>query len=135
MKFTSGVRVYYEDTDAAGVVYYANYLKYLERCRSDLLRAAGWDVKRIQDELSVVFAVRSVNVQYLLPARLNDELVISVELTRLGRASMDVHQEIHRSDDRICIADIKLAVLDRQSFSPTAVPDEISTEIQKWKQA
>lgn len=135
MRFTSSVRVYYEDTDAAGVVYYANYLKYMERCRSDRLRTAGWDVKRIQDELSIEFAVRSVNVQYLLPARLNDELTVSVELTRLGRAGLDVHQEIHRGEDRICTADVKLAALDRERFVPTAIPNEISTEIQTWKQA
>lgn len=134
MRFTYSVRVYYDDTDAAGVVYHANYLKYMERCRSDCLRAGGWDVQRIRDEFSIEFAVRSVNVQYLLPARLSDELVVSVELTRLGRAGLDVHQEIHRGEDRICTADIKLAALDRERYFPTAIPDQISTEIRTWKQ-
>lgn len=135
MNYSSRIRVYYEDTDAAGVVFYANYLKYMERCRSDRLRTMGWDVKRIQDELCVVFAVRSVNVQYLLPARLNDELLVTVELTRLRRASLDVRQEVYRAEDRLCSADIKLAALDRDRFLPTAIPDVISKEIQTWKQA
>jgi acyl-CoA thioester hydrolase len=133
--YTSQIRVYFEDTDSAGVVYHANYLKYMERSRSDRLREVGWDVKRIQDELSVSFAVRSVNVQYLLPARLNDQLAVSVELTRLGHASLDVYQEVHRDKDLICTAEIRLAVLDREKFVPTAIPEVISKEIQVWKQA
>ncbi|MBI5611719.1 MAG: YbgC/FadM family acyl-CoA thioesterase, partial [Gammaproteobacteria bacterium] len=92
--FSISVRVYYEDTDAGGVVYYANYLKFMERARTEWLRGLGFE----QDELSrtegVIFAVRAAQVEYLKPARFNDALEVTVELARRGAASINFKQEV-----------------------------------------
>ncbi len=118
------VRVYYEDTDSGGVVYYANYLKFMERARTEWLRHLGLE----QDELiahdGVIFAVRSVQVDYLLPARFNEALSVSAKVLEQGRASLIFEQKIRRTTDEsvLCQGQIKLACLDSQSFKPRALP-------------
>jgi acyl-CoA thioester hydrolase len=89
-----GLRVYYEDTDAAGIVYYANYLKFAERARTEMLRHVGFEQEALRRTAGRVFAVRHCSADYLAPARLDDELVVATRLTALGGASLDVAQEI-----------------------------------------
>lgn len=125
------VRVYYEDTDSGGVVYYANYLKFMERARTEWLRNMGLE----QDELiardAVIFAVRSVQVDYLLPARFNEALTVSVEVLEQGRASLIFAQKIQRNNDEtvLCQGQIKLACLDSDSFKPRALPASLLNEL------
>ncbi len=124
------VRVYYEDTDAGGVVYYANYLNFMERARTEWLRSLGLE----QDELivreSVIFAVRSVQVDYLRPARFNEMLTVSAELVEQGRASLTFKQIIRRNDDEtiLCQGRIKIACLDCNSFKPRPLPVQLVAE-------
>ena len=125
------VRVYYEDTDCGGVVYYANYLKFMERARTEWLRALGFEQDRLRDEQGILFAVRSAAIEYLRPARFNDALRVSVRLTELGRASLGVEQEVTRVDDSDMLAHarIRLVCLDAARFRPRAIPQVMTREI------
>lgn len=119
------VRVYWEDTDAGGVVYYANYLKFMERARSEWLRAAGFEQDVLRDEAGVVFVVRRVEVDYLSPARFNDRLDVSVTLLELGRASLVLTQSLSRGDARLVAAQVTLACVDATRFKPVKIPAPI----------
>lgn len=119
------VRVYWEDTDAGGVVYYANYLKFMERARSEWLRAAGFEQDVLRDEAGVVFVVRRVAIDYLSPARFNDQLDVSVGLHEIGRASLGVRQELMRGSACLARAEVKLACVDAAHFKPVKMPATI----------
>ncbi len=119
------VRVYWEDTDAGGVVYYANYLKFMERARSEWLRALGFEQDILRDEAGVVFVVRRVEVDYLSPARFNDQLDVSVTLLELGRASLVLTQSLSRGDTRLVEAKVTLACVDATRFKPVKIPAPI----------
>lgn len=119
------LRVFFEDTDATGVVYHANYVKYMERCRSDWLEAIGWNVRRVNEQFAIAFAVSKLSVQYLQPARLNDVLIVKVELTRLGAASLSFAQEVWRENDLLCRGELKVACVNDQTFKPIQVPRPI----------
>ena len=126
------VRVYYEDTDSGGVVYYANYLKFMERARTEYLRRLGFEQDRLQSEAGILFAVRSVNIEYLRPARFNMELEVSARVTAAGRASLEFEQEVREAgvpDVPLCTGHIRIACLDAGSFRPRAMPYEIVKEI------
>ena len=116
------VRVYWEDTDAGGVVYYANYLKFMERARSEWLRASGFEQDALRDEAGVVFVVRRVTIDYLSPARFNDQLDVSVGLREMGRASLSVRQELTRGASCLAKALVTLACVDAVLFKPVKIP-------------
>lgn len=116
------VRVYWEDTDAGGVVYYANYLKFMERARSEWLRAHGFEQDVLRDEAGVVFVVRRVEIDYLSPARFNDQLAVSVDLHDVRRASLNVRQELMRGALRLAKAEVTLACVDAVRFKPVKIP-------------
>lgn len=124
--FSIAIRVYYEDTDAGGVVYYANYLKFMERARSEWLRALGFE----QDELSrhdrVLFAVRSVTLEFLKPARFNDFLQVSAVVQRQGKASITFAQAVSRDADMLCQGEIKVACVDAGDFTPRPLPSRLT---------
>ena len=124
-EFIWQVRVYYEDTDAGGVVYYANYLAYMERARSEWLRSLGFDNQTLADQLGVVFAVRRACVDYLQPARLDELLDVSLILKKRGRASLLFEQQVRRGDVLLCQGEILLACVDVNSFKATAIPQKI----------
>ena len=118
------VRVYYEDTDAGGVVYHANYIKYLERARTERLRALGFELDELQRHEGIIFAVRSMQVDYLKPARFNDALSVSAELDQVKSASLNFKQTIFRATDEIvCEAAVRVVCLRADAFRPTAIPD------------
>jgi len=96
--FTIPVRIYYEDTDAGGVVYYANYLKYLERCRTEWLRSIGHEQGDLLRDAGIAFVVRSVNLEYLKPARLDDLLTVSLEVEKISRSQIFFRQHIRRGN-------------------------------------
>jgi len=122
MAFHWPVRVYWEDTDAGGVVYYANYLRFMERARSEWLRAYGFEQDVLRDASGVVFVVRRVEVDYLSPARFNDQIDVSVELQELGRASLSVEQTLTRGATRLVSAQVTLACVDAVRFKPVKIP-------------
>lgn len=128
--FAFRVRVYYEDTDAGGVVYYANYLKFMERARTEWLRSFGFSQDELARELGVVFAVRSVKLDFLKPARLDDLLTVSVAVRRRGSASLTFHQTIAKGELILCEGEVKVACIDAKAFTAKAIPDEIVSKLQ-----
>ena len=127
-KFSVPFRVYWEDTDAGGVVYYANYLKFMERCRTDWLRALGIDQLRLRAERQLQFAVVSVAVDFLLPAILNDEVLVTAELERLGGATIVFKQTIMRGDVQLIDANARVACLDSGTLKPRPIPKDLFVE-------
>lgn len=119
------VRVYYEDTDAGGVVYYANYLKYLERARTEWLRRAGFEQRDLVGQLNLLFTVRSVVVDYRAPARLDDRLEVEAQILRIGRASIEFAQAVRRDGVELCSARVRVASIDAETFRPRALPAEL----------
>ncbi len=115
-------RVYWEDTDAGGVVYYANYLKFLERARTEWLRSLGYDQNALAQGEGVVFVVRSVNIDFMRPARLDDEIVASIATAAAGASVVLLRQYIERENERIVCADVKLACVRIATFQPTRIP-------------
>ncbi len=117
------LRVQWEDTDAAGIVYYANYLRFIERGRSDLLLAHGIDQRGlINSENGVAFAVRACNVDYLKPARLHEELVVTTAITELRGASLTLGQEVWRGEELLVRAEVKLACIDSKGRARRVPP-------------
>lgn len=125
MAFVWPVRVYWEDTDAGGVVYYANYLRFMERARSEWLRAFGFEQDVLLDQRGVVFVVRRVEIDYLSPARFNEQLEVSVTLHEAGRASLSVRQELMRGTTRLAEAVVTLACVDATRFKPVKIPEPL----------
>ncbi|MDP9065330.1 MAG: tol-pal system-associated acyl-CoA thioesterase [Pseudomonadota bacterium] len=122
------VRVYWEDTDAGGVVYYANYLKFLERCRSEWLRSIGIDQGRLRVERGLQFAVVNVSVDFLRPAVLNDEIIVTAELRRLSGATISFKQTVKRHALQLIDASVRVACLDAGTLKPRAIPKDLFTE-------
>jgi acyl-CoA thioester hydrolase len=123
--FTWPVRVYWEDTDAYGVVYYANYLKFLERARSEWLRSFGLEQPQLIAHHRGVFVVRRVEADYLLPARFNDLLDIEARLLDLNRASLVMDQRVLRGDELLLTARVTLVWVHEKSFKPARIPAEV----------
>jgi len=128
-KFTFPVRVYYEDTDSGGVVYYANYLKFMERARTEWLRSFSIQQDELRERHGVIFAVRQVQIDYCLPAKFNDELVVTADVCNQGKASLTFQQEILRKSDVLAKATIKIASLDEKLFKLAAIPAIILEKI------
>ena len=126
--FEFPVTIYWEDTDAGGVVYYANYLKYMERCRTDWLRALGVDQQQLRAERQLQFAVVSVTVDFLRPAVLNDEILVTAELVRLSGATIGFKQTIMRGDAQLIDASTRVACLDSGSLKPRPIPRDLFVE-------
>lgn len=122
--FRLAVRVYYEDTDAGGVVYYANYLRFLERARTEWLRTLGFDQSALMAE-GVAFAARSVAAEYLKPARLDDELAVVSHIESLGRAQVVFVQRIERGGELLVDAKMRIACFDPVRGKARAMPKEI----------
>jgi acyl-CoA thioester hydrolase len=128
--FRVPVRVYYEDTDAAGVVYYANYLKFMERARTEWLEALGFPLAAFEREHGVVFVVHRCEIDYRLPARLNDRLHVSVEPVRLGAATIKARQEVRRGSDVLTSALVTLACLDAECWRPVRIPVALAAKLE-----
>lgn len=126
------VRVYYEDTDCARVVYYANYFRFMERARTEWLRSMGWSQERMYSELGVVFVVAEASAKYKRPARLDDELLVRSSITSCGRTSFTFHQEILRGAELLVAGDIRCGTLDAKTFRPTVMPEKISSDLKQF---
>lgn len=123
--FTWPVRVYWEDTDAGGVVYYANYLRFLERARSEWLRALGVAQTELAATDGVLFVVRRVEADYLAPARHDDMLQVVCRLAELGRASLVMEQEVRRGDEALLAARVRVACVRADGFRPARIPTHV----------
>jgi acyl-CoA thioester hydrolase len=119
------VRIYYEDTDAGGVVFYANYLKFYERARTEMLRDMGFEQNQLIEQDAVIFVVRSVHVDYLKPAKFNDLILVSAKLSSLKSASLIFEQTISRSDNILSQASIQIACLDTSTMRPKQIPEKL----------
>jgi acyl-CoA thioester hydrolase len=127
--FSIPIRIYYEDTDAGNVVYYANYLKFMERARTEWLRTLGLELDEIARRDGVIFAVRSARVDFIKPARFNDLLQATVELIKRGHASMTFAQQIQRESLTLCEGEVKVACLDTATLAPRAIPNHLVTQL------
>jgi acyl-CoA thioester hydrolase len=119
------VRVYWEDTDASGVVYHANYLRWFERGRTEWLRALGYNQDRLMGEVGIAFTVASIDIQYRKPARLDDEVEVSTEIAELKHVSLTFSQVLHRAgrpEDVLARASVRVACVDAKTFMPKRIP-------------
>jgi acyl-CoA thioester hydrolase len=128
--FRFPVRVYYEDTDAAGVVYYANYLKFMERARTEWLAALGFPLDAFEREHGVVFVVHRCEIDFRQPARLNDALDVSVEPVKLGASTLKARQDVCRGEDTLTSAIVTLACLDSTRWRPVRIPASLSKNLE-----
>lgn len=120
--FSFPIRVYWEDTDGGGVVYHANYLRFLERARTEWVRAQGVWQQALREQEGVVMAVREMHLDFLKPARLDDLLHVTVALQERRRASFCVRQELFRGSECLLRADVRIACLEASTFVPRALP-------------
>jgi acyl-CoA thioester hydrolase len=120
--FSVPIRVYWEDTDAGGVVYHASYLRFLERARTEWLRAQGHGQQALRDAQDLVLVVRSMQIEFLKPARLDDELDVSVMLRQRRSASLLIEQEVTRGGQALVHATVRVACLAASSFRPCPLP-------------
>ena len=132
LRFARAYSVYWEHTDAGGVVYYANYLKFMERCRTDWLRALDIDQQRLRAERQVQFAVVNIQVDFLRPAVLHDEILVTAALKRLAGATIHFEQTIMRGDEQLIDATVRVACLDSATLKARAIPKDLFTE---WRNA
>jgi acyl-CoA thioester hydrolase len=126
--FSIKYRIYWEDTDAGGVVYYANYLKFMERCRTEWLRFLGVDQLRLRSERGLQFAVTNVSVDYLRPGVLNDEILVTAQLERLTGATISFKQTIMRDEVQLIDASTRVVCLDSSTLKPRAIPKDLFVE-------
>jgi acyl-CoA thioester hydrolase len=130
--FTWPTRVYYQDTDAGGVVFYANYLGFMERARTEWLRARGFSQASLAADPGVLFAVAEAEVKYRRPARLDDLVVISCDPKPAGRVAIDFHQQVWREregGELLVEGRVRIVCVDATSFRPTRLPDSVMLEV------
>ena len=123
--FRHTLRVYWEDTDAGGVVFYANYLKFFERARTEWLRTLGFGQHALRERTGAIFVVTDTQVRYRAPARLDDLLDVTVDLRAGGRASMMIAQQAWRGSALLAEGDIRIGCVDEGTFRPRRIPNEL----------
>jgi len=124
--FTQTYRVYYEDTDAAGVVYYANYLKFFERARTDFLRHHNINQQQLAATQNQIAVVKKCNINYIKPAKLDDLIQVSVKIGKITHTTIQMLQEITLNNQLLTTADVQIAFVNNQTFKPIKIPDQIS---------
>jgi acyl-CoA thioester hydrolase len=123
--FSWPVRIYWEDTDAGGIVFYANYLKFFERARTELLRSYGIDQSAMREQYGGFFVVSETSVKYHAPAKLDDELSVTAAFKHQGQASMTIEQQCFRGTQLLAQGTIRIGWVDQHSFKPSRIPDVI----------
>lgn len=130
------VRVYYEDTDAGGIVFYANYLKFFERARTEWLRATGVRQQALLDADGTAFVVKSASLDYHAPARLDDELTIRTTVEKLGRVSVEFAQQAWRGETLLTSASVKVGCVDVATMRPRSLPEDVAAKMRgAWRPA
>jgi acyl-CoA thioester hydrolase len=126
------VRVYYEDTDCAGIVYHASFLRFMERARTEWLRSHGFDLPDLRIEHGVLFTVSRLRIEYLRPAQFNDLLDVGLRLTRFGGASLLLDQNVYRNPrELLCRAGVRIACVDATTMRPRPIPQAVCTELKR----
>ena len=131
--FSIPLRVYYEDTDAGGVVYYANYLRFFERCRTEWMRQTGCDQSRLAADAGIGFVARKAACEYLRPARLDDQLQIGLEVEKLTRVRVVFRQYARRGDDNLVTGSVEIACVNLATMTPAAIPDLLYRQLEALK--
>jgi acyl-CoA thioester hydrolase len=127
--FRQPVRVYWEDTDAAGIVFYANYLKFFERARTEWLRSRGFEQERLRCEAGIAFVVTDTSLRCLSPARLDDLLEVTVSVEHLGQASLHIAQQAWRADRLLASGSIRIGCVELGTFKPCRIPNDIRSAL------
>jgi tol-pal system-associated acyl-CoA thioesterase len=128
--FKFPVRVYYEDTDAGGVVYHSQYLNFMERARTEWLRHLGFEQTFLRESLNILFVVHSMQIQFKKPAKFNDMLEVSSQLINLRLGSFECQQKILRDEEVLIEAQVKIACVDALTFKPTGIPTQIKLSME-----
>lgn len=123
--FSLPVRIYFEDTDSGGVVYHSNYLKFMERARTEWLRSVGIDQHHLKYHAHIMFVVHRIDIQYKLPARFNDDLVVKSELLEIGSSKIEFRQMIYRDEEMLIDAHVDIACIDSEKFKPVRIPSTV----------
>jgi acyl-CoA thioester hydrolase len=123
--FSLPVRIYFEDTDSGGVVYHSNYLKFMERARTEWLRSIGIDQRHLKQDNHIMFVVHRIDIQFKLSARFNDELIVKSELKDIGSSKIEFRQMIYRNDEMLIDANVDIACIDSEKFKPVRIPPTI----------
>lgn len=123
--FSFAIRVYYEDTDAGGVVYHSQYLNFMERARTEALRACGFEQDALRDEHKVLFVVHEMQLRFKKPAKFNQEIVVQTQLRQLGRSALVFAQQIVRDATVLIEATVQVACVEAHTFKPIRIPDAI----------
>lgn len=121
--FIFPIRIYYEDTDAGGVVYHANYLKFFERARTEMLRDLGFEQTILRTKYGVIFAIKNITCDFIRPAKFDDFLHTSSEIKQVKKASLIFDQTLKRDEVTLCTARCQIVCLNAETFLPTAIPD------------
>ena len=134
-QFDWPVRVYYEDTDAGGVVYHSTYLNYMERARTEWLRHLGFEQTYLKEHLNIIFMVHSMQIAFRKPAKFNDLLIVTSELSRIGHCSFEFMQKICFNQQMLIEAQVKIVCVQVFNFKPTAIPEKIRIVMKKYDKA
>jgi len=129
--FSWPVRVYFQDTDAGGVVYHASYVNFMERARTEWLRGHGYSNAELMKEFGVVFVVRSLRMDYLKPALLDDMLEVTAQIKDIGRSRITLLQTVRRGNELLNEAEVHLVCVSLESFKPVSVPEVLRVELKK----
>ena len=129
--FNWNVRVYYEDTDAGGVVYHSHYLNFMERARTEWLRNLGFEQTTLKDELNIIFVVHSAQIDFKKPAKFNDLLTVSCEIAKIGRSSFEVAQTITFNAQLLTQALIRIVCVNPNTFRPVAIPSVLLSKMEQ----
>ena len=123
--FSLPIRIYFEDTDSGGVVYHSNYLKFMERARTEWLRDIGIDQRHLKQDHQIMFVVHRIDIQYKFPARFNDDLIVKSEIKDIGSSKIEFRQMIYRNDEMLIDASVDIACIDSEKFKPVRIPPTI----------
>jgi len=125
MTFEWPVQVYWEDTDAGGVVYHSQYLNFMERARTEFLRSLGVAQTTLRDDLGILFVVRDIQIRFKKPAKFDDELNVNTLLLKVGRSLLEFEQNIYRGDEHLIAAKVDVVCIGADSFRPVSIPDKM----------
>jgi len=138
VSFSFPMRVYWEDTDAGGIVFYANYLKFMERARTEWLRSLGVEQRKLRDEAGGQFVVSETRLKYHRPARLDDELAVTAQLRQIGQASLTIDQRVlslTESGALLCEGTIRIGWVDAATLRPSRMPSRVSGTLERYQRS
>lgn len=133
-QFAWPIRVYYEDSDAGGIVYHSQYLNFMERARTEWLRSLGFEQTELTAQFGIIFVVRNIQIKFKKPARFNDAIVVHSQLASMGRSRMVFEQKIFRDGQVLTEADVEVVCIDAVNYTPVTIPAPIQQSMKKMEQ-